>query len=885
MSRRVIRLLFSFGTVPLLLLCVFFFVSFFNIQKANTIKIQQELTQRISSQISAKLKKLEGQVQLIGKIPLPHISWMQQLEQTASLLLDESLEYDTITMIDDNGVERIKLSRYYTFRPFELGKRKKDNLFEKTMNGQITYSSVSISQFSKFPIVTMNVPLINNTGWITGMLSVELNISQIWQLISDRQIGKDRNAYITDAKGILIAYKDASSVLGKKNLQQITSVNDFVHQKNDSHFYSGLESVSVIGAHAVVKPTGWGVFVETPVKTAFKNFYILSAIFLALTFVTIFAAIFFGYRFSIKTIVQPVRLLQKEADNIARGISHGRLPAGDDELGQLAESFNRMVLALNKTTVSRDLLIQEAEERKHTEKKLRDSEEKLRNIVENSTNLFYVHTEDHTITYVSPQCREFLQCEPEEAMTRWTQFATNHPLNEIAVQLTEKAIKTGKRQPPYELEIRGRQGRIKMVEVREAPIIKNGQTLAIVGSLTDISDRKKAEKEKTALQSQLVHAQKMKSIGTLSGGVAHEFNNILSIILGNAEFAREDIAEDHPLHACLADIINASIRGRDVVRQLLHFCRKTSQQKQILDLAVIVDEAIRFLRASIPANIRFLSKYADDSLTIAGNQTQIHQLIINLCNNASHAMEEHGGVLTIHVDREQVMGRLVFADQVLSPGDYVKLIISDTGKGIDPEIIDNIFDPFFTTKDIDKGSGMGLSVVYGIVKDHDGFIRIKSHTQKGTVVTCYFPPTQPAPSLDPVLPARPERGKEQILLLDDEPSIVNMCGKILEKLGYKVNIQTNPIEAFAHFKSKPDFFDLVISDMAMPNMTGTDFVRKIRAVRNDIPVIICTGHSPLIDETRAREMDIDFLLDKPVEKQVLADAVRQVLDIRSGKYE
>jgi PAS domain S-box-containing protein len=881
MSKRVIRLLFLFGTVPLLLLCVFFFISFFNIQKANTIQVQHELTQRISTQISANLKKLEAQVALVGKASLPDIAQTQQLEHIASLLLDESLEYDTITVMDRSGSERVKISRYYTFRPFELGTRKNDQAFQETMNGTITYSSVGISPFSKFPTVTLNAPVMDTTGTIAGVLAADLNISKIWHLISDRQIGKGRNAYITDAQGILIAYKDLSSVLSKKNLQHIKCVNDFVHQnKKGTHFFTGLESVSVIGAHSVIEPTGWGVFVETPIKNAFKNFYILSGIFLALSFITLFAAIFFGFRFSVRTIVQPVRMLQKEADNIARGNSNGKLPVADDELGQLAESFNRMVLALNKTTVSRDLLIQEAEERKRTQKQLRDSEEKLRNIVENSTNLFYTHTADHTLTYVSPQCREFLQCEPEEAMTRWVEFATDNPINEAGVQITEEAIRTGKRQPPYELEIKGKLGAVKLVEVREAPILKNGRTVAIVGSLSDISDRKQAEKEKAELQSQLMHAQKMKSIGTLSGGVAHEFNNILSIILGNAEFAMDEISEDHPLHEYLLDIITASLRGRDVVRQLLHFCRKSSKRKEAVDLAMLTDEAIRFLRASIPANIRFMKNYTDNCTPIAANRTQIHQLLINLCNNASHAMEEHGGVLTIGIDQEEIVTRQVFAGQVLLPGQYVKLTVSDTGEGIAPEIIDNIFDPFFTTKDIDKGSGMGLSVVYGIIKDHDGFIRINSSTGEGTTVSCYFTPTRPDPLPDVPSSNLLGYGKEHILILDDEISIATMCAKSLEKLGYTVNIQTNPVEAFQQFQIQSDLFDLIIADMAMPNMTGTQFVQKVRSVRNDIPVIICTGHSPLIDETRAREMGINMLLTKPVERQKLAQAVRQVLDIR-----
>ncbi len=878
MSKRVVLLLFMFGTVPLLILGLIFFLSFFNIQKNNITQLHQELSQRISSQISAKLKKLEGQVQLIGKIPIFDVDHVQEMEQAAMTLLDESLEYDTITVIDQNGIERLKVSRYYTFRPFELKTHKKDPNLLKTLDGQISYGPVTISKFSKFPTITLNAPILDKAGRINGTLAVGLNISKIWQLISAQQLGKNRYAYITDANGVLIAYEEISSVLQKKDLRHIKGVNDFISKKTEEQIYDGLEDLPVIGSHAVVDPTGWGIFVETPVKIAFKNFYILSGTILLLTFITIFAAIFFGYRFSMKTIVQPIRLLQKEADNIAKGNSKGSLPTGEDELGQLAASFNQMVNDLGKTTVSRDILIQEADERKRAQKRLRDSEEKLRNIVENSTNLFYSHTIHHQLLYVSPQSRELLQCEPEEAMVRWTQFVEDTPVNRAGFKITEKAILTGERQPPYELEITGLKGGKKIVEVREAPILENGSTIAIVGSLTDITDRKQAEEENALLQSQLIHAQKMKSIGTLSGGVAHEFNNILSIILGNAEFGLDDISQNHPIHELLSDIKEASLRGRDVVRQLLHFSRKSSQKKKPLDLGMVVEDSVRFLRASTPANIRFLAHYENHCPPVAGNQTQIHQLIINLCNNAAHAMKEKGGLLEIRVETKQVRERLIFADQILPPGEYVILTLSDTGEGIPHEIIDNIFDPFFTTKDIDKGSGMGLAVVYGIIKEHRGFIMMESRIGKGTLVKCYFPPTRTLspPKSEAVHEAL--QGTEHILVLDDEVSIATMTGNILRKLGYTVDIKTDPVDAFVTFQSKPGRFDLVITDMTMPNMTGTSFVQKIRTVKKEIPVIICTGHSPLIDEKKAAKLQIDDLLAKPVEKDILARVVRKVLD-------
>lgn len=511
---------------------------------------------------------------------------------------------------------------------------------------------------------------------------------------------------------------------------------------------------------------------------------------------------------------------------------------------------------------------------------LHESEEKMRNILENSTNLFYSHTANHEIIYVSPQCQEFLQCEPEEAMIRWTEFATDNPINEKGYELTNTAIETGKRQQPYELEIRGKKGKVIIVEVREAPIVKNGKTVSMVGSLTDITERKKAEKEKAILQSQLIQVQKMKSIGTLAGGIAHEFNNILGIILGNAEIAMDDIPRGNPAQESLSEILTATLRGKDVVKQLLSFSRKRSPHTKLIDLVKIAKESIGFLRASIPTSIQFKENIFENSLPIMANPDQIHQLIINLYNNAAQAMEEQGGTLEITLKNITVNEPLISYDMILEPGEYVQLAISDTGQGIPGQIIERVFDPFFTTKDVDKGSGMGLAVVHGIIKGHNGFIKIESSPNKGATVLCYFPKMEDAhlPAKDVKSAKSLPSGVENILFVDDETSLIKMVRLQLERLGYQVETQNNPIEALQFFRSNCHKIHLVITDMTMPQMTGDQFITELQKIKPDIKTIICTGYSIKMNHEKAAKIGANGYIMKPIERKMLAEIVRKTLD-------
>jgi len=393
----------------------------------------------------------------------------------------------------------------------------------------------------------------------------------------------------------------------------------------------------------------------------------------------------------------------------------------------------------------------------------------------------------------------------------------------------------------------------------------------LIGLGIDISEHKK-------LEGQLRQSSKMESIGTIAGGIAHDFNNILYMILGNAELALEDIPEWNPVHDSLKEIKSASLRAAAIIKQLLNFSRKTDQEFKPIRAVKVIRDTMFFLRSMIPTTIEIRKHLPNEEITILGDPTQINQMVTNFCINAFQGMEMTGGILDITLEKITIDEETAISYIGITPGDHLKIKISDTGPGINPEIIDNIFDPYFTTKEVGKGSGLGLSVVHGIVKNHNGAITVDSELGKGTTFTMLFPIVTEKPEIVTETTDELPLGNERILFVDDEKSITKMTGKTLQRLGYQIEIKTNPLEAIELFQSKPDQFDLIITDMTMPQMTGVKLSKKLKEIRSDIPVIICTGHSALLDEEKAKEMGIDAYVMKPIVKQEIAKTIRQVLD-------
>jgi len=394
----------------------------------------------------------------------------------------------------------------------------------------------------------------------------------------------------------------------------------------------------------------------------------------------------------------------------------------------------------------------------------------------------------------------------------------------------------------------------------------------------EITERKRVEKEREKLQEQLLQSKKAEAIGSLAGGTAHEFNNILGIIIGNTELAINDVPESNPARECLEEIQSASLRAKEVVRQLLGFARKSVFQLMPVQISPIISETLKLLRASIPTTIEIRRNISCKSDTVMADSSQINLVLLNLCANAKNAMQEEGGVLEVNLENTSLDEASATRYEGLSPGNYVKLTVKDSGHGIDSKIIDRIFDPYFTTTSLAEGTGMGLAVVHGIVKNHNGAITVASEPGQGTLFEVLFPLTEAKAEQEAGEPKALPTGNEKILFVDDEASLVKMVKRSLEMQGYQVETKSSPVETLELVRSEPDRFDLIITDMTMPKMTGDKLTKEILTIRPDMPIILCSGFSEKIDAEKAAALGIRKYIKKPMDMSDFVVSIRKVLD-------
>jgi PAS domain S-box-containing protein len=416
------------------------------------------------------------------------------------------------------------------------------------------------------------------------------------------------------------------------------------------------------------------------------------------------------------------------------------------------------------------------------------------------------------------------------------------------------------------------------LEVTSSPMKDaDGKIIAGIESVRDITAQKKMEE-------QLRQAQKMEAIGTLAGGIAHDFNNILTPILGYSELALTRITHDNPLTSDLHQITRAGLRAKDLIQQILAFSRQAPQERKPLQPHLVIKEVLKLLRASLPTTIEIREEIATDCGTILADPTQLHQIVMNLCTNAYHAMRESGGILGVRLFPTSI-GKEDHktGNSELTPGKYVILEVSDTGSGMERKTLERIFEPYFTTKGKGEGTGLGLSMVHGIVRSYQGQITVDSVPGKGTCFHTYLPLIAEGPTLgNSVFTSPLPTGTERVLVVDDEEAITDMLRRILTHLGYKTTVINNSLVALSLIEQEPMAFDLLITDMTMPHLTGFELAQKALAIRADLPVILCTGFSELINKEQAQALGIRAYLMKPVSIQNLGQTVRTVLDVKKG---
>ena len=542
-----------------------------------------------------------------------------------------------------------------------------------------------------------------------------------------------------------------------------------------------------------------------------------------------------------------------------------------DELEQVTGSINSLL----------DRLRNNLDERKQAEEALRESEEMFRALTEHSPDTIMRFDQQLRHLYVNPVVET-------QTGIPWRRFLgkTHQELGfpEHIIRVWHDAIQqVFETSAPNRCEFQLPNG-IWIDWLLFPEFDRDGRTVkAVITSARDISDSKKAELEKQQIEKRLLQAQKMEAIGTLAGGIAHDFNNILSAILGYAEMVEMDLSSDSSARKNQQAVIKAGLRAKDLVQQILLFSRQTDYEIKPIQPHLTIKEALKLLRSSIPTTIEIRENIGTNCGSILADPTQMHQVIMNLCTNAYHAMQETGGVLGVGLSKVEITREdISFDDLQLDPGKYIKLEISDTGQGMDKVTMEKIFDPYFTTKPKGEGTGLGLSVVLGIVRSVSGHIKLYSEPGKGTVVHIYFPRLETEVDTLEVQKEEPlPTGNERVLLVDDEKAILDMTKQSLENLGYNVTAFTSSQEALESFQADPKKIDLVITDMTMPYMTGLEMAKQMFAVRPKMPVILCTGFSALITQEKTQALGIKGFLTKPILKKELSKTIRKVIDDES----
>ena len=624
----------------------------------------------------------------------------------------------------------------------------------------------------------------------------------------------------------------------------------------------------------------WYVAASCYIDEIFAPLQIIRNILIAALFAVIILAVVLTYLIG-SSIIKPLDIFMEKLKQGAQGNFSIRMNyRGTDEMGQLSGYFDYF---MDRLEDYHNKINDEINHHLETRRALEKSELQLRGFFNQSFQFSALLTPDGMIENVNQTALDFAGCRAHEVHGRpyWETPWWSHDTL-IALRIKDAVSRAGAGDLiRFETTNISRDKEIRNIDFSIKPVLdEEGKVAFLIPEGRDITDLKQAGEENKLLESKLHQAQKMEAIGTLAGGIAHDFNNILSGIFGFAQLAQYHIAEPEKAEKDIDQIIKGAQKAADLIQQILTFSHQANPEKHPLQIAIVIKEALKLMRATIPTTIEIKNNIATQALVLA-DPTKIHQVAINLVTNAFHAMQKTGGILKVSLTDISFPTKKQSPHPELLPGNYVDLEVSDTGYGMGKKTISKIFDPYFTTKKTGKGTGLGLAVVHGIVDEHGGQISVSSSPGKGTTFHVYFP-VAPGTNRD-IRPSHakktcPVSGRERVLFADDEESIRSVVHECLTHLGFKVTTFKNGAEAFKAFEENPDAFDIVITDMAMPKMTGMELASKIMDRNPAMPVILCTGYSETISKNKAMEMGIRQFLPKPIPMEKMASTIRQVLD-------
>lgn len=697
-------------------------------------------------------------------------------------------------------------------------------------------------------ILSASIPVYHQERFV-GVWSIDIPVRNLYQDVLNEACIADQINFLLNYQGDIIAHPDIPLKIDKEKgsfLQEKVSTlgGDFhrivpqslVEQQEGELLLRGERNQELFVYYGVVPEINWIFLVSVPVSC------MLDA---------------------------ANRRMRAAFEKIKQGDLDYRLQeqdaSGQHEL--LIEGYNEMVEALRRQRAVR-LQAEQAE---------RESAEKYRLLVNNANDAVFI-VQGNSIAFANPSFVEMTGYTDQE-LPVIDFFDILPAAHKNAVIDYHAAILSGddtELTHTYSLFNTNKQK--IWVQVNSALISWEGRP-GILNVARDITEQK-------MLQSQLNHAQKMEAIGTLAGGIAHDFNNILSAIFGYTELARLDLQEGSEPYKYLQQVLQASHRAKDLIVQILSFSRQQEEELEPIQISPIIKESIKLLRASFPATIEIREQIIADQAIIFADATKIQQVFMNLSTNAYHAMRDRGGILEIALDIVDMQDEPMVARLDRNQGKHVRLRVRDTGCGMDKKTLKRIFEPYYTSKKKGEGTGLGLALVHGIVKGFEGVITVDSEVGQGTEFTIYLPQTTVEEDQAALLSeALLQTGNEHILVVDDEHAIVDISKRMLETLGYTVTTRTSSVESLELFRSQPDRFDLVVTDMTMPNLTGLELGQQIQGIRPGLPIVLCTGFSEQITSGRAKRSGILSIVMKPLVRQELSQAVRQALDLSAGSKE
>lgn len=787
----------------------------------------------------------------------PHSS--KTVDDLLDLEIKKSKHFEVIYLLDRD-------KRIISFGAQKIFRNKREDLIGMDMSGMdLNISAFSnsyhrwsqpfFSPFSGNQSVFLTVPVKDKT------LVASFSIEHLRDIIKTNLSDSDLIVLITDKKGQLIYHPNLKYVKEHRNYSNIKPFKRAINgEYGTDMFIDG--NTSFIGHSSKIFKTDWIVVVaqykEEALKPLITMIQILVSGFLVFGLLSLIWS-----RTVTKKMMRPINQLQGQIKNISDGNYAVDMPLQvHREMEDMAVLFRDMASTL-----------------KERETSLAISEERFRTIFNSITDAIVLADTDRNIRMVNPAFTRIFGYTAEETLGRNAAFLYADPeMYELQGEIRfNKNVTMG--QSVYEIDFKRKDGVVFPTENSSVHVKNpNGEITGFLAVVRDITDRKTEHKQKKEMQRRLKQAQKMEAIGTLAGGIAHDFNNILSIIIGYTDIVMLGSSPDSETGQNLQNVLDAGNRARELVQQILSFSRQAQVETIALRPQPIIKELMKMIRSSIPTTIEIREDIAGECGTVLADPTQLHQVLMNLCTNAFSAMEDRVGVLTIGLKiAESVPPEL---DSFEKTGKtYIEMSVSDTGHGIDPDIIDKIFDPFFTTKDKGKGTGMGLATTYGIVKGCGGTITVESVPDIRTKFTIYLPQSDQEEKSDTSLSDdQLVGGDERILFVDDEEILGRMGQEMLGQLGYDVTVKHSSIEALSTFLYDPDKFDMVITDQTMPEMTGLDMSKKMLQERPDVPIILCTGYSTMVNEEVAKSHGLKGFALKPVTMGTFSRLIRDIFD-------